>query len=76
VTNNEFYLWLIKGYIAQEKGIELNWVKVATSTAREKFKRKEITRWELAHGSPFKNCNGSGMEGLAFLSNDDVITQG
>jgi hypothetical protein len=24
VTNNEFYLWLIKGYIAQEKGIEVN----------------------------------------------------
>lgn len=69
-------MWFIKGYIAHEKGIELNCAKVVISMTRKKFKRKEITRWKLARGSTSKSCSGSGMEGLAFPGDDDVITQG
>jgi hypothetical protein len=73
VTSNEFYLRFIKGYIAQEKGIKVNWAKAIASTTRYKLKRKEIATWKLAHGSTFKNHNGSGMEDLAFLGDDNVI---
>jgi len=37
VTNNEFYLWFVKGYILQEKGIDVNWAKLTVSTAIEKL---------------------------------------
>jgi hypothetical protein len=35
-TNNDFTLWLVKGYIAHEKGHEINWVKVAPLIAIKK----------------------------------------
>ncbi len=35
-TNNDFALWLVKGYIAHEKGHEINWVKVAPLIAIKK----------------------------------------
>ncbi len=25
VTNNEFYMWFVKGYIIQEKGLNIDW---------------------------------------------------
>lgn len=31
-TNNDFMLWLVKGYIAQEKGHKANWAKAITLT--------------------------------------------
>jgi hypothetical protein len=33
LTNNDFMLWLVKRYIAQEKGLKVNWAKVTTFTA-------------------------------------------
>jgi hypothetical protein len=32
-TNNDFMIWLVKGYIAQEKGHEVSWAKTTTSTS-------------------------------------------
>jgi hypothetical protein len=32
-TNNDFMLWLMKGYIAQNKGHEVNWAKTTTLIA-------------------------------------------
>jgi hypothetical protein len=29
-------LWLVRGYIAQEEGVETNWMKVVASISREK----------------------------------------
>jgi hypothetical protein len=46
ITNNEFYLWFVKGYIVQEKGIDINWAKAATSTIIEKLRREEIAKWK------------------------------
>lgn len=39
VTNNEFNVWFVKTYIAQEKGINVNWVKAITLTTRQKAQR-------------------------------------
>lgn len=35
-TNNEFYLWLVRGWIVENKGHPVNWVEVIATTAREK----------------------------------------
>lgn len=43
-------MWFVKGYIAQEKGIDINWAKVITFTAKEKLRREEIVKWKLLHG--------------------------
>lgn len=32
ITNNEFYPWFVKGYILQEKGVDVNWAKSVIST--------------------------------------------
>jgi hypothetical protein len=36
VTNHEFMSWVVKGYIGQMKGYNVNWVQMATSTTKEK----------------------------------------
>jgi len=41
VTNNEFMIWFVKGYIAQEKGEKVNRAKATTSTSREDAGREE-----------------------------------
>ncbi len=50
MTNNELIMWFVKGYVAQEKGIDINWAKVITFTAKEKLRREEIVKWKLLHG--------------------------
>jgi hypothetical protein len=42
VTNNEFYLWFVNGYIAQEKNEIVNWTKATISRARKKARREEV----------------------------------
>jgi hypothetical protein len=41
-TNNDFTLWLVKGYIAHEKGHEINWAKATTLTTRKKAWRRNV----------------------------------
>ncbi len=36
VTIHEFMSWVVKGYIGQMKGYNVNWVQMATSTTKEK----------------------------------------
>jgi hypothetical protein len=36
LNNNDFMLWLMKGYITQEKCYEINWAKTIASTINEK----------------------------------------
>jgi hypothetical protein len=50
ITNNEFYLWFVKGYIVQEKGIDVNYAKVTTFTTIKKLRREEIAKWKQIHG--------------------------
>ena len=48
VTNNEMQGWIVKGYIAEKKQIEINWAKAAAMTAVEMAKREKRVR--------VKNC--------------------
>jgi hypothetical protein len=36
ITNNELHLWMIKGWIAENKGNVVNWTEAAIGTAQEK----------------------------------------
>jgi len=36
VTNNEFMMWIVKGFILDCKGEAMEWATTATSTAKEK----------------------------------------
>ncbi len=42
ITNNDLVVWVVKGFIVQEKGIEINWVAAATWTAKEKCRKMEV----------------------------------
>jgi hypothetical protein len=42
-------LWLVRGYIAQVKGIEINWAKIVPSIAKKKAQRKDVGK--LKNGS-------------------------
>jgi len=42
--NNDLMLWLVRGYITQEKGVKINWAKVVVSTTREKARRRNVGR--------------------------------
>jgi hypothetical protein len=42
ITNNEFMMWLVKGYITELKGHLMNWAIVVASTTREKVHRQEV----------------------------------
>ncbi len=44
VTNNEIPAWMVCGYIAQCKGIPINWTKAIKSTAKEKAHRGEMSK--------------------------------
>ncbi len=44
VTNDEFMSWVVKGYIAEVKGFDITWVKVATSTTKEKAHRVVVEK--------------------------------
>ncbi len=42
ITINDFTRWIIKGFIAQEKGYELNWSITITWTTRKKGHKVDI----------------------------------
>jgi len=35
-TNNEIPTWIVHGFIAQGKGVDINWAKAIDSTTKEK----------------------------------------
>jgi hypothetical protein len=41
VTNNEIFESIMHGFIAQGKGIDINWAKVVESTTKEKARRDD-----------------------------------
>jgi hypothetical protein len=42
--NNDFMLWLVKGYIVEMKGHDVNSAKATTSTTKEKAQRFNVGR--------------------------------
>jgi hypothetical protein len=43
VTNNEFNVWFVRGYIAHEKGENINWARAIASTIRKKNLKRKST---------------------------------
>jgi hypothetical protein len=42
VTNNEVLAWIMCGFIAQSKGIDINWAKAIEPTTKEKACKDEV----------------------------------
>jgi hypothetical protein len=42
ITNNEFMMWLVKGYIAKLRGHLVNWALIIASMPREQARRQEV----------------------------------
>ncbi len=40
-------LWLMKGYITQEKGYEINWAKAIALTTKKNVQKKEMEAWRF-----------------------------
>ncbi len=51
VTNNELMSWAMKGYIAQMKGCDVNWAKVATSIMKKKMCRLVVDKLKSGKSS-------------------------
>jgi hypothetical protein len=62
-TNNDFVLWFMKGYIAQKKGIKINWEKTTTSITRERAQRRNVGRFK------------SGSIALSYVNGGKATTQ-
>jgi hypothetical protein len=41
VTNNEIPTWIVHGFIAQGKGIDINWAKAIDSITKEKARKND-----------------------------------
>jgi hypothetical protein len=54
ITNNELYLWLVKGWIAKTKGHPINWATVVVATVQKKAQHVSIG--SLLKG-PFANSS-------------------
>ena len=44
ITNNDFQPWVVQGYIAQTKNVEVSWAKATKSTAQENLKSEEKSK--------------------------------
>ena len=73
VTNNEFMLWIVKGFILECKGEAIDWATAATSTAREKADRcqRELDKMRLPD-SP--NSSGGNLQGAAGVSGGNLAS--
>ncbi len=63
VTNNEFYLWFVKGYIVEQKGEDVNWAKTTISIAREKAQLEEVKVMKSGGSMDMIEFNGGDMCG-------------
>jgi len=68
VTNNEFMLWVVKGFILECKGEDVDWATVAASTAKEKADRcqRELDKMkspESPNSSAVDSQGGLGLPG-------------
>ena len=66
VTNNEFMLWVVKGFILECKGEVVDWASAAASTAREKADRlqRELEKSRLSDSANSSACHSLGGAGV------------
>ena len=70
VTNNEFMLWVVKGFILECKGEVVDWASAAASTAREKADRcqRELEKSRLSDSANSSACHFVGGAGVSGAS--------
>lgn len=63
MTNNEFMLWVVKGFILDCKGEDVHWATAAAFTAREKADRcqRELDKSRLLESG--LGCSGGASRG-------------
>ena len=59
VTNNEFRVWVVKGFILECKGEMVDWATAAASTANEKADRcqRELEKSRLSDSANSSACH-------------------
>ncbi|CAM6076044.1 unnamed protein product [Sphagnum tenellum] len=75
ITNNEFMMWLVKGYITELKGHLENWAIAIASTTREKAHRQEVKGlksrsidiFDFNYGELVGRVEGEGIRGRSKL---------
>jgi hypothetical protein len=80
LANNEFMAWIVKGFVAEQKGdVKINWAVAAASTAVEKKRRDAIKRVRVAgsmvNSQDLSECLGSELD-LGTRSHGDVSSRG
>jgi hypothetical protein len=67
VTNNEFMLWVVKGFILECKGEMVDWATAAASTAKEKADRcqRELEKSSAGNSSGCNSLGGAGVSGAS-----------
>lgn len=67
VTNNEFMLWVVKGFVLEYKGEDVDWATAAASTAREKADRclRELEKSRLLESGLGRGGNSQGSSGAS-----------
>ena len=70
VTNNEFMLWVVKGFILECKGEVVDWATAAASTAREKADRcqRELEKSRISDSAMSSACNSLSAVGVSGAS--------
>ncbi len=60
ITNNELYLWFVKGWIAKNEGHPVNWVEAAAIITQEKS--QQMTSGSLSRGPSDKSNFNDGFK--------------
>jgi hypothetical protein len=80
LENNEFMAWIVKGFVAEQKGdIKINWAVAIASKAIEKKRRDAVERARVAGSTvnslDLTECLGSNLD-LGARSHGDVSSRG
>jgi hypothetical protein len=80
LANNEFMAWIVKGFVAEQKGdVKINWAVAAASTAIEKKRRDAVERvrvvGSMVNSLDLTECLGSELD-LGTRSHGDVSSRG
>ncbi len=68
---NKFMSWVMKGYIAQMKGFNVNWAKVATSISKEKACRVVYEKVKSGRSSDVSKLSGG--EIFCKMEHDNIV---
>jgi hypothetical protein len=56
VTNNEIPTWIVRRFIAQGKGVDINWANAIESTTKKKGTQRLCKRWWVFSHNEERTC--------------------